>query len=103
MDVGAASSVREGVAVFSSFSPDIVVCDLAMPDEDGYAFLRAIRALPPPASSTPIVALTAFGHPDDRRHALAAGFDEYLKKPIDPAELTATVLRFREGGGDSNA
>jgi len=102
-EVAAASSVREGLAAFTSFSPHIVVCDLAMPEEDGYAFLRAIRALPPPASTTPIVALTAFGHPDDRRHALAAGFDEYLKKPIDPAELTATVLRFTTGGGDSGA
>ena len=102
-EVAAAGSVREGVAAFNRFSPDVVVCDLAMPDEDGYAFLRAIRALPPPTSTTPIVALTAFGHPDDRRHALAAGFDEYLKKPIDPAELIATVLRFGAGGGDSSA
>ena len=104
-EVAAASSVAEGVAAFDRFSPDVVVCDLAMPDEDGYAFLRAVRALPPPASTTPIVALTAFGHPDDRRHALAAGFDEYLKKPIDPAELTATVLRFgvRSGSGGSSA
>jgi CheY-like chemotaxis protein len=93
-EVAAASSVREGVAAFDSFSPHMVVCDLAMPDEDGYAFLRTVRALSPPASATPIVALTAFGHPEDRRLALAAGFDEYLKKPIDPAELTATVLRF---------
>lgn len=102
-EVAAASSVREGVAAFNGFSPDVVVCDLAMPDEDGYAFLRTIRALPPPASATPIVALTAFGHPDDRRHALAAGFNEYLKKPIDPAELTTAVLRFRAGGGGPSA
>jgi PAS domain S-box-containing protein len=93
-DVAAASCVRDGVAAFTTFSPDVVVCDLAMPDEDGYAFLRTLRALPRPASATPIIALTAFGHPDDRRHALAAGFDDYLKKPIDPAELTATALRF---------
>jgi PAS domain S-box-containing protein len=93
-EVAAASSVREGVEAFTSFSPNVVVCDLAMPEEDGYVFLRAIRALSQPARATPIIALTAFGHPEDRRHALSAGFDEYLKKPIDPAELTATVLRF---------
>ncbi|HEY0143025.1 MAG TPA: ATP-binding protein [Thermoanaerobaculia bacterium] len=93
-EVGAASSVREGVAEFNTLSPHVVVCDLAMPQEDGYAFLRTIRALPPPANATPIVALTAFGRPEDRRHALAAGFNEYLKKPIDPSELTQTVLRF---------
>jgi PAS domain S-box-containing protein len=92
-EVATASSVREGVARFNGFPPSVVVCDLAMPDEDGYAFLRSVRALPQPASTTPIVALTAFGRPEDRQHALAAGFDEYLKKPVDPAELTATVLR----------
>jgi CheY-like chemotaxis protein len=72
----------------------VVVCDLAMPEEDGYVFLRTVRALPLPASATPIVALTAFGRPEHRQHALAAGFDEYLKKPIDPAELTSAILRF---------
>ena len=92
--VGAASSVREGVAEFNTLAPHVVVCDLAMPKEDGYAFLRTIRALPPPTNATPIVALTAFGRPEDRRHALEAGFDEYLKKPVDPSELTKTVLRF---------
>jgi PAS domain S-box-containing protein len=93
-EVAAASSVREGVVEFNTMSPHVVVCDLAMPEEDGYAFLRTIRALPPPASTIPIIALTAFGRPEDRQHALAAGFDEYLKKPIDPAELTSAVLRF---------
>jgi PAS domain S-box-containing protein len=92
--VAAASSVREGVAEFHRMPPDVVVCDLAMPHEDGYAFLRTIRALPPPANATPIIALTAFGRPEDRLLALAAGFDEYLKKPIDPGELTSAVLRF---------
>jgi CheY-like chemotaxis protein len=102
-EVGAASSVREGVAEFNSMAPDVVVCDLAMPDEDGYAFLRAIRALPSPTNATPVIALTAFGRPEDRQHALAAGFNEYLKKPIDPAELTATVLRFTSNAHGSPA
>jgi len=93
-EVVAAASVRQALAQFNDGAPDVVVCDLAMPEEDGYVFLRTVRALPPPASATPIVALTAFGRPEHRQHALAAGFDEYLKKPIDPAELTSAVLRF---------
>ncbi len=92
-DVCVASSVREGLERFRSAKPDVVVCDLAMPEEDGYAFVRAIRALPAPANTTPVIALTAFGRPEERRYALAAGFDEYLKKPIDPLDLASTVLR----------
>ena len=92
-DVSVAASVREGLALFRTRSPDIVVCDLAMPEEDGFAFVRAIRAMPVPANATPVIAMTAFGRPEERQYALAAGFDEYLKKPIDPLELASTVLR----------
>ncbi len=92
-DVCIASSVRQGLERFRSASPDVVVCDLAMPEEDGYAFVRAVRALPAPANTTPVIALTAFGRPEERQYALAAGFDEYLKKPIDPLDLASTVLR----------
>ncbi|HEX3071641.1 MAG TPA: ATP-binding protein [Thermoanaerobaculia bacterium] len=88
-----ASSVREGVALFRSASPDIVVCDLAMPVEDGFAFVRAVRAMPAPANATPVIAMTAFGRPEERQYALAAGFDGYLKKPVDPLDLASAVLR----------
>lgn len=92
-DVHAASSVREGLEQFQAITPDVVVCDLAMPEEDGFAFVHAVRALPTPSNATPVVALTAFGRPENREHALAAGFDDYLKKPVDPEELASTVLR----------
>jgi PAS domain S-box-containing protein len=91
--VETASSVREGLLSFRRIEPDVVVCDIAMPDEDGYVFLREVRARPDAFRTTPIVALTAFGRPDDRLHALNAGFDAYLKKPVDPAELAETVQR----------
>jgi CheY-like chemotaxis protein len=92
-EVHVASSVREGLQQFARTSPDVVVCDLAMPDEDGFAFVRAVRLLPSASKATPVIALTAFGRPEDRQHALAAGFDAYLKKPVDPAELATTVRR----------
>ena len=92
-DVRTASSVRQGLGELDGALPGVVVCDLAMPEEDGYAFLRALRSRPAPSNATPVIALTAFGRPEDRQHALAAGFDAYLKKPIDPEELTSTVLR----------
>jgi CheY-like chemotaxis protein len=91
-EVHSANSVREALEEFHAMSPDVVICDLAMPDEDGFAFVRAIRALPA-AQTIPVIAVTAFGRPEDRRRALASGFDEYLKKPVEPFELAATVLR----------
>ena len=94
-EVHAASSVREGLKLFEAVIPDVVVSDLAMPVEDGYAFVKAVRAMSDgDRSRTPIIALTAFGRPEDRRRALASGFDDYLKKPVDPHELASTVLRF---------
>jgi PAS domain S-box-containing protein len=92
-EVHSASSVREGLRQFAATPPDVVVCDLAMPEEDGFAFVRAVRALPEASKKTPVIALTAFGRPEDRHRALAAGFDAYLKKPVDPEELASTVLR----------
>ncbi|MFN2443584.1 MAG: ATP-binding protein [Thermoanaerobaculia bacterium] len=86
-EVEAASSVREALDRYHRRQPDMVVCDLAMPDEDGFAFVRAVRALPSPSNQTPIIALTAFGRPEDRENALAGGFNSYLKKPVDPLEL----------------
>ena len=85
--VHVASSVREGLELFSAQRPDAVVCDIAMPREDGYDFLRSVRAIDGPSAKTPIIALTAFGRPEDRQNALAAGFNAYLKKPVELTDL----------------
>jgi PAS domain S-box-containing protein len=89
--VHVAASVREGLRLFDAHVPDVVICDIAMPGEDGYSFVRTVRAMDGPASGTPIVALTAFGRPEDRQNALAAGFNAYLKKPVDPQDLGDAV------------
>lgn len=91
--VQTASSVREALQTFRKLEPHIVVCDIAMPDEDGYVFLREVRGRADALRTTPILALTAFGRPEDRLLALDAGFDAYLKKPVDPAELAQSVQR----------
>jgi PAS domain S-box-containing protein len=91
--VHTAASVREGLLLFRRTEPHVVVCDIAMPEEDGYVFLREIRARPDASRTTPILALTAFGRPEDRVLALDAGFDAYLKKPVDPTELAEAVQR----------
>jgi PAS domain S-box-containing protein len=91
--VHTAGSVREALQLFRKLEPHLVVCDIAMPDEDGYVFLREVRGRPDALRMTPILALTAFGRPEDRLRALDSGFDAYLKKPVDPAELAESVQR----------
>jgi len=71
-----------------------IISDIGMPEMDGYELIRKIRALKPEeGSQTPAIALTAFAHPDDRRRAIQAGYDVFVSKPVDPAELTVVVDR----------
>ena len=77
--------------------PDVLVCDIALGDEDGHAVARRIRALEaarqlPLARRLPAVALTGMAQPEDRLRALAAGFQRHLAKPVPPHELVR-VLR----------
>ncbi|HKQ30895.1 MAG TPA: ATP-binding protein, partial [Burkholderiales bacterium] len=76
--------------------PQILLCDIAMPDEDGYSVLRRIRAWEgnharASLRELPAVALTAFAQNEDRMRALNAGFQMYLAKPIAPQELVAVI------------
>jgi PAS domain S-box-containing protein len=76
--------------------PHILLCDIAMPDEDGYAVLRRVRAWESKHTGVslqqlPAVALTAFAQNDDRLRALSAGFQMYLAKPVAPQELIAVI------------
>ena len=69
-------------------TPDLLVSDISMPDEDGYMLIRKIRNLPrQKGGAIPAVALTAFGRMEDRVRALSAGFHMHLRKPVEPAEL----------------
>jgi len=70
----------------------VLVSDIEMPGQDGYSLIRKVRALgPEQGGKTPAVALTAFGRPGDRIRSLRAGFNLHLTKPVDPAELIASV------------
>jgi CheY-like chemotaxis protein len=74
--------------------PDVLVSDIEMPGQDGYSLIRKVRSLgPEQGGKTPAVALTAFGRPEDRIRSLMAGFNLHLTKPVDPAELIASVAR----------
>jgi two-component system CheB/CheR fusion protein len=90
--VTTATSVESALAAFERVSPDVVVSDLGMPGEDGYAFIRRLRELPPERGGrVRTVALTAYARPEDRDAALAAGYDRHLAKPIDPIDLAVAV------------
>jgi CheY-like chemotaxis protein len=70
----------------------VVLSDIEMPDEDGYAFIRRVRALPPSDGGlTPAGALTAYASTAERLRALAAGFHMHVPKPVQPAELVQVV------------
>ncbi|HET7435746.1 MAG TPA: GAF domain-containing protein [Thermoanaerobaculia bacterium] len=89
--VSVASSARGGLEAIAERMPNVIVCDIAMPEEDGYAFVRRLRQLEPPMNAIPVVALTAFGRPEDRENALREGFNAYMKKPVEPAQLAEVV------------
>jgi PAS domain S-box-containing protein len=93
-EVTIAASVREALECVTKSAPEVIICDIAMPHEDGYAFVRELRANPDAnIASLPVIALTAFGRAEDQESALASGFDDYLKKPVEPADLANAVLR----------
>ena len=73
--------------------PDIVLCDLQLPDLDGFEILRALRAMLT-MKGVPVVAVTAYAMVGDRERVLGAGFDGYIAKPLDPAKFVAQVCGF---------
>jgi signal transduction histidine kinase/ActR/RegA family two-component response regulator len=87
-----ASSAQEGVALLRLRRPDVIVCDIGMPERDGYQFIRDVRGLPPTEGGrTPAIALTAFARSEDRTRAMLAGYQVHISKPIEPQELVATI------------
>jgi two-component system CheB/CheR fusion protein len=87
-----AASAEEAMAAVQEFEPEVLVCDIAMPGEDGYTFIRKLRALPHSrGGGTPALALTALAGDDDYRRALAAGFQLHVTKPIDMDRLVDAI------------
>jgi CheY-like chemotaxis protein len=96
VSVRTAGRAAQALEILSSWRPDVLLADLAMPEEDGYALVRRVRALPPPLGGTPAVALTAHTDPQSVQQAFSAGFDAHLGKPLEPhvlADALSKVLR----------
>jgi two-component system cell cycle response regulator DivK len=94
----AAATGERAVELVFEHQPDLVLMDIQLPDIDGVEALARLRA-DERFSSVPVLALTAQAMEGDRERFLAAGFDGYLSKPVNIAELVATVKRYCEDGG----
>lgn len=90
LQVTTAASAKEALKVLSPLKPDILLCDVGMPDEDGYSLIRKLRTQED-IKKIPAVALTAFARDEDQQAALAAGFTKHIAKPVNPFELVAVV------------
>ena len=92
--VSEAGSAAEAMALLPEARPDVLLSDIGMQGEDGYAFIRRVRALSRDEGGlVPAVALTAYAAAGDRAKALSAGFQLHIAKPFDPVALARTVQR----------
>jgi two-component system CheB/CheR fusion protein len=86
-------SCREADTLMDRFRPQVMVCDIAMPDEDGNAFMKRLRSRPAGApGNVPALALTAFAADEDRARAMSAGYQMHLAKPVDLERLTMAMV-----------
>lgn len=90
--VTTAAESSEATQLIQSGNFDVLISDIGMPREDGYALIRRIRSLDPSTGGNiPAIALTAYGRPEDRVKAVSAGFHMHITKPVEPAELLTMV------------
>jgi signal transduction histidine kinase/ActR/RegA family two-component response regulator len=96
--VNAVASAREALQLLEGQRPDVLVTDIGLPGEDGYALVRQIRQHEVEHGGfLPAIALTGFARAEDRTRILAAGFQAHVSKPLDPAELTAAIASVARG------
>ncbi len=95
-EVTVAASVAEAIEHLKQKSFNVLITDIGMPEEDGYALIRKLRALAGEQGKIPAVALTAYARAEDRVQALRSGFQMHIAKPVEPAELIAVVANLAE-------
>ena len=89
-EVTVAATVRVALEALERAPFDVLVSDIAMPENDGYDLIRNVRALDAGRGGrVPALALTAYARIEDRAAAIAAGYQQFATKPIEPAELAA--------------
>jgi CheY-like chemotaxis protein len=91
-EVRTCASAAEGLRILQDWRPEVLVSDIEMPDQDGYAFIRKVRGLDASqGGKTPAIALTAYGRIEDRLRTLTAGYSMHVPKPVDPGELAMII------------
>jgi CheY-like chemotaxis protein len=99
-EVKTCTSANEALMKLAEWKPDVILSDIAMPDEDGYSFIAKVRSLPrDKGGEIPAAALTAYARDIDRRQALAAGYQMHIAKPIGASQLVTMIARL--AGRDS--
>lgn len=105
--VRAADSARAAMGLFNdpkAKRPDVLISDLAMPEEDGYTLIAKIRALPAEKGGhVPALALSAFASAESRQRAFEAGFHRYLTKPFEPGLIVDQVIALRQLNDEPNS
>ncbi|HEX8474164.1 MAG TPA: ATP-binding protein [Pyrinomonadaceae bacterium] len=91
-EVTTAGSTPEALDLLKRLKPDVLVSDIGMPEEDGYALINHLRARSTEEGGrTPAIALTAYATDEDRQHTLDAGFEQHVTKPVEPSDFVAAV------------
>jgi hypothetical protein len=99
-EVMAVASCKEAIEVLTQTKPDVLLSDIALPDEDGYALIQKVRMLEPERGGlTPAAALTAHAGIEARTRALSAGFQAHVAKPVDAPHLAAVIADLCGRGG----
>ena len=84
-----AGTAADGLNAVETWNPDVLICDIALPDMDGCALLQQVRS----RFGTPALALTVFGSADEEARVRSCGFDVFRQKPIEPADLAHEIER----------
>jgi two-component system CheB/CheR fusion protein len=99
-----AATAREAIQALEVAVPDVLVSDIGMAGEDGYALIRKVRTLPAERGGRlPALAVTAYGEERDRLKAISAGFQAHVAKPVGPVELVMEVARLAGRTGDNSS
>jgi signal transduction histidine kinase/DNA-binding response OmpR family regulator len=93
-EVRRSSSVDEALEVLSRWRPDVILSDIGMPEWDGYQFIEKLRRLPADrGGAIPAAAITSYATEEDRRRALAMGYQLHVAKPVKPDDIIDAVSR----------
>ncbi len=89
-EVHVAYNGKQGIELVAEIDPDVVVCDISLPDMDGYTIARRLRTARPD-NDLRLIALTGFVGPDTTAKVIHAGFDAFLAKPADISKLMELI------------